>query len=301
MSTDELIAVFNDPAEMSEWSELDWYRVYQAAQRRAALPGFGTISGLRPTDVDVPELERRTGLSLEALTPRDSGVQWLLLGMAFFSVELLLARTLGLESSLVRTLPSIVAVFGFDQLVLGSRLTLGLVLALRPQYGDKLARHEAGHFLLAYLCGLPVTGYYLAGRSMTIGQAGTIFLDLDLSEQLNRGELRQSTLARYTTILMAGIAAEAIAYDRAEGGFADEQQLVSILQSLRPAWEGDRVFSLARWSVAQSVELLREYEEEHVALKEKMRENAPLGECIRVIAQGAARRKIKESAASSAS
>ena len=173
-----------------------------------------------------------------------------------------------------------------DQLFLGARLSLAILVFLRPEYEAKLARHEAGHFLLAYLCGIPVTGYFLASSGSPAGQAGTIFLDVELFEQLSRGELRQSALARYTTILMAGIAAEAICFDQAEGGYADEQALVQMLSNLRPAWRPERILSLARWSVVQAVELLRAHREEHEALAERMATGAPLGECIGVIARG---------------
>jgi hypothetical protein len=204
-----------------------------------------------------------------------------------------LAASIGETSVLVQTLPAAGIVFAIDQLLLGSKLTFAIILWLRPEYGQKLALHEAGHFLLAYLTGLPITGYFLSGASPAAGQAGTIFLDLELFEQLGRGQLKQSILARYSTILMGGIAAEAISFDEAEGGSADEQALVDMLTNLRPAWSKDRIFNLARWSVVSAVELLREYKVEHELLAAKMAAGAPLGECIGVIARGCeARQKI---------
>lgn len=285
MTSSALLRTLSDPQATAEWDEMDWERVYRSAGQRGVLAGFGSVAGLAPTDVTVGELESRTGLTLQALTPRGSGSELTLLGVGFFLVELLLAKTLGAESSLLSALPAAALVFAADQIVFGSKLTLSIILFLQPEYGEKLARHEAGHFLLAYLLGLPVTGYFLAGASPA-GQAGTIFLDVDLSEQLNQGKLRQSALARYATILMGGIAAEAISFDRAEGGYADEQALVAMLSNLSPPWQGERILALARWSVVQAVELLREYKDEHDALAAKMMANAPLGECISVIARG---------------
>lgn len=286
MTSSALLRTWSDPEATSQWTEQDWERVYRSAGERGVLAGFGCVSGLVPTDVTVAELEQRTGLTLEALTPRGSGSKLALLGAGFFFIELLLAKTFGAESSLIAALPTAAFAFVIDQLFLGSRLTLGIILFLQPEYGAKLARHEAGHFLLAYLCGLPVTGYFLAGAASPAGQAGTIFLDVDLFEQINKGKLRQSALARYATILMGGIAAEAICFDRAEGGYADEQALVAMLSNLSPPWKGDRILALARWSVVSAVELLREYKEEHDALAAKMAANAPLGECIAVISRG---------------
>lgn len=286
MGRTELLETLSSTTETRDWSELDWLRVYRSAAQRQFLPGFNSVSGLRPTDVSVPELEQRTQMPIEALTPSGSNAQWYLVGAAFFALELCAARLLGLESTLVRALPVAAIAFCVDQLVLGSRLTLLIVTALRPEYADKLARHEAGHFLLAYLCGLPVTAYFLAGRALTIGQAGTVFLDLDLAEQLQRGEIKQSTLARYTTILMGGIAGEALTYRRAEGGWADEQQLVSLLGSLRPPWGPQRVLNLARWSAVQAIELLREHSAVHDELALAMRRGASLGECLDLVGRG---------------
>jgi hypothetical protein len=296
---DALLALWSQPRETALWSEQDWERVYRSAERRGLLPGFGSVTGLAPTAVSVADLEARSGLGIGALTPSDSGTQWLLYGVGFFLVELALARTFGVENSLARSLPFVFALFAFDQIVLGSRLTLGIILWLRPEYQQKLARHEAGHFLLAFLCGLPVTGYFLAGNSQAAGQAGTIFLDTDLFTQINGGKLRQSALARYSTILMAGIAAEAIGFGSAEGGYADEQALVDILRNLRPPWETERIYNLARWSVVNAVELLREYEPEHDALAAKMGAGAPLGECLAAITTSIrARQKLAPAAAS---
>ncbi|KAJ1633379.1 hypothetical protein T492DRAFT_611799 [Pavlovales sp. CCMP2436] len=289
----KLLTLFSNTAETAEWSEQDWERVYRSAERRGILPGFGSASGSIPTEVTVAELEQRTALTLQALTPRNSGAQLYLLGAAFFAVELLLAKSVGFESALVQTLPVTGLVFAVDQLLLGSKLTFAIILWLRPEYGAKLARHEAGHFLLAYLMGLPITGYFLSGASPAAGQAGTIFLDVELFEQLSRGQLKQSALARYSTILMGGIAAEAIAFDEAEGGSSDEQALVEMLTNLRPPWSKERVFNLARWSVVQAVELLREYKAEHELLATKMAAGAPLGECLGVIARGCEARQQK--------
>jgi hypothetical protein len=290
-----LLALWTTPRETAAWSELDWERVYRSAERRGLLPGFGSVSGLIPVDVSVGELERRAGLPLVALAPKETGSQWILLGMGVFAVELLLAKTVGLESVLVRTLPAFFVLFAADQLLLSQRLSLALVLWLRPEYGEKLARHEAGHFLVAYLCGLPLTGYFLAGNSQAAGQAGTIFLDTELYAQLSRGELRQSTLARYSTILMSGIAAEAICFGSAEGGYADEQALVEMLSSLRPPWQPQRIDSLARWSALNAVEMIRAYKPEHDALAARMAAGAPLGECLRVLVTGcAARQRVRD-------
>ena len=50
---------------------------------------------------------------------------------------------------------------------------------------------------------------------------------------------------------MGGIAAEAVEYDKAEGGASDEETLVQFLVGLIPPWDQKRVLNQARWAVTQ--------------------------------------------------
>lgn len=83
-----------------------------------------------------------------------------------------------------------------------------------------MIKHEAGHFLLAYLMGCPIQGFFLsawdAAKAGIRGQAGTVFFDNDLSNQLNANKVTRSAIDRYTIVLMGGIAAEAMTYEQAE-------------------------------------------------------------------------------------
>ena len=45
---------------------------------------------------------------------------------------------------------------------------------------------------------------------------------------------------------MAGIAAEALEYDRAEGGAADEKQLIELFSIIQPPWNIMKVQGQAR-------------------------------------------------------
>ncbi len=116
-----------------------------------------------------------------------------------------------------------------DSLLLKSRiatLVLDGIAGVSPAYRQRIVHHEAGHFLVAYLLGIPITGYTLSAwesfRRGYSAQGGVIFAPppLDISAQL---------LQNYCTVWMAGIAAEKLVYDRSEGGSEDRQKLRGIM------------------------------------------------------------------------
>jgi hypothetical protein len=82
---------------------------------------------------------------------------------------------------------------------------------------------------------------------------------------------------------MGGIAAEAVEYDRAEGGASDEETLVSFLVGLIPPWDQKRVLNQARWSVTQATMLIREHKDAYDALAAAMEAGKPLGDCVKAI------------------
>lgn len=71
---------------------------------------------------------------------------------------------------------------------------------------ERITRHEAGHFLVAYLLGCPIQRCILRPvfSGGLVGQAGTIFYDKKLLEDVKKNKLSASSIDRYTTIVMAG-------------------------------------------------------------------------------------------------
>ena len=64
--------------------------------------------------------------------------------------------------------------------------------------------------MLAYLLGCPIQNCLLRPvfNGAVFGEAGTIFLDKRLYEELDSNRISASSVDRYTTVVMAGIAAE---------------------------------------------------------------------------------------------
>ncbi|MGL4621022.1 MAG: ATP-dependent Zn protease, partial [Chroococcidiopsis sp.] len=92
----------------------------------------------------------------------------------------------------------------------GSNLVLDWLASFSPQHRDRIVRHEAGHFLVAHLLNIPITGYTLSAwealKQKQPGLGGVSFEDRELAAQLDRGTLTAQMLDRYCTVWMAGLA-----------------------------------------------------------------------------------------------
>lgn len=79
-----------------------------------------------------------------------------------------------------------------------------------PDYRDRVLRHEAAHFLVGYLLGVPALGYDLA-----IGREHTDFAEAKLQKRLFQSDLSAGDIDQLSVVAMAGVAAEAMEYDEA--------------------------------------------------------------------------------------
>ena len=142
------------------------------------------------------------------------------------------------------TVPSAVivgvaALTGLDRLFWdgqGGTLIVDWFANRSPEHRDRVLHHEAGHFLVAHRLGIPVTGYALsAWEAVQQGQkgaGGVRFDDAALMAELDKGQLSAQRLRNYSTVWMAGIAAETLVYGDAKGGADDQTKLRSVLVQL---------------------------------------------------------------------
>ncbi|KAH7286608.1 hypothetical protein KP509_32G014800 [Ceratopteris richardii] len=142
-----------------------------------------------------------------------------------------------LQPSQIQVLSALVAlllVSGIDLVVYNGGVqallldTIGRITS--EKYKNRVAQHEAGHFLVAYLLGILPKDYtlssldaYLKEGSLSV-QAGTRFVDTKFQEEVNSGKLSAGSLNKYSCIALAGVSTEYLLYGLAEGGLADIQQ-----------------------------------------------------------------------------
>eukprot|EP00980_Cylindrotheca_fusiformis_P016713 scaffold5024_cov136-Cylindrotheca_fusiformis.AAC.42 len=282
-------------------SRMEMTDMYSTLQKEGHLRLFGSISkynmpanGSHSVRPDM--LEQITSLSMKALTPRPSNTL-LYAGAALALLEGIVSANFGLDLN-VLFFATLVSFLG-DKALLNGALSESLMKALSPKTQPKITRHEAGHFLCAYLLGCPVEGYVLSAwgalqdpRFGSMGvSAGTSFFDPVLSSQIASTKITRSSIDRYSIIVMAGIAAEAVNYGQADGGAGDEMALISFLANLNgssssssnPAWNDITIRNQARWGALQAVLIIREYKECYDALVDTLERGGSLGDCIYAI------------------
>ncbi|XP_023916345.2 uncharacterized protein LOC112027934 isoform X1 [Quercus suber] len=155
------------------------------------------------------------------------------------------------------------------------------------KYHNRVIQHEAGHFLIAYLVGILPKGYTLSSLealkkegSLNV-QAGTAFVDFEFLEEVNTGKVSATTLNRFSCIALAGVATEYLLYGVAEGGLADINKLDMLLQSL--GFTQKKADSQVRWSVLNTVLLLRRHKLARAKLAEAMSMGKSVGACLGII------------------
>lgn len=171
---------------------------------------------------------------------------------------------------------------GLEALVIDS-----VARIISPTYQKRVALHEAGHFLIAYLLGLLPKGYtlsswdaFLENRKLNF-QAGTTFCDSDFQKEVSKGQISSSSLDVFSCVALAGVATEWLRYGKAEGGLSDIMQLDSLMKALgfTQAKADDQV----RWSVLNVVTLLRRHSDTQDILAEAMLKKSTISECIQII------------------
>ncbi|MEO0868768.1 MAG: ATP-dependent Zn protease [Cyanobacteria bacterium J06642_11] len=169
----------------------------------------------------------------------------------------------------------------------GGRLLIDWLSQRSPEYCDRIVRHEAGHFLTAYMLGIPIDAYTLTAwealKAGIDGTGGVIFKTDEIDQAVKVGKISQQEIDRYCTVWMAGIAAEEITYGSAQGGQDDRLKLNLLWQQInRPLAE---VPLKQRWSTLQAKTLIEKQADAYGVLIDAMAERKPVEECCELIEQ----------------
>ncbi len=152
-----------------------------------------------------------------------------------------------------------------------------------PEYRDRVAYHEAGHFLVAYLLDIPVTNYALtaweAYRQGHPARGGVEFSDEHLVATPQK--LSSPILKNYFTVWMAGIAAEKLVYEKAEGGGDDLQKLRAVLAVTESSSFNQK--QKERLAREQARTLLQAHWKAYSLLVEAMKQRQPVSECYQLL------------------
>ncbi|XP_013625037.1 PREDICTED: uncharacterized protein LOC106331266 isoform X3 [Brassica oleracea var. oleracea] len=271
-----------------------------------------------PREVTPTVLKSATGLEVTKLAPK----KWGLSDSSSIALAAFLGGVSYLLSQDIDLRPNLAAILGLaflDSLLLGGTC-FAQISCFWPPHKRRVIVHEAGHLLVASLCcgaaylmGCPIRGVILdpivamqmgvqgqvlltlcdsmhfSATNATVfcirlsSQAGTQFWDQKMESEIAEGRLSGSSFDRYSMVLFAGIAAEALVYGEAEGGENDENLFRSISVLLEPPLSVAQMSNQARWSVLQSYNLLKWHKAAHRAAVEALQVGSPLSIVIRRI------------------
>ncbi len=166
----------------------------------------------------------------------------------------------------------------------GGTLLIDFLAGKSSQHRQRIIHHEAGHFLVAHLFGIPIENYALnaweAFKQGQSAQGGVRFNDTQLTEQIQQGKISAQIIDRYCILWMAGVAAEILIYGKAEGGAEDRLKVKQILSQIGLVSESN---VKERWAYLQALNLIKTNQQAYKSLVEAMQENKPVEECCRLI------------------
>lgn len=167
----------------------------------------------------------------------------------------------------------------------GRGISLLLDWLAPAEHRQRVIHHEAGHFLVAYVLGIPVTGYTLSAweafQKGEEGIGGVRFDTTSLAPQKSNLREMPLILERFCTVWMAGIAAEMLIYGTAKGGDEDR---IKVRQALQGAGVPETIsLQKQRWTLLQAKNILDKYQPAYQALVKAMENRASVSECYQII------------------
>jgi hypothetical protein len=216
-----------------------------------------------------------------------------LLAIAIFTITMM--SLVGTMVGLSPVVPSAIAIslltswgvdIGFFQGKFGAYAQAWL-RARSPQYRERVSYHEAGHFLAAYVLGFKITSYALAGivgRSLGEILSDNAFqgieggVEIEIVDGSSFNNLNGNSIDRYSTVYMAGIAAEQLMCEgETEGGLDDRQRLRKVIANL------PHPMTQERWALLNAKSLLSDRRSALVVLASKMLSGATVEDCCQAI------------------
>lgn len=181
-----------------------------------------------------------------------------------------------LEAPVAVCIASALVVWAVDTLALNGILMRALSASVQNR--RRVGLHEAGHFLVAHLLGVAVSGYELLSARAVLrnpAEAPGIRIDADT------GKLDAYMLS---AVGMAGISAEVVHFGSSEGGVDDMAEVARLAKEASPGrMSEDDLKRVCRWGLIQGVTLLQAHREALLALADAMVAGRSVEECIALI------------------
>lgn len=143
---------------------------------------------------------------------------------------------------------------------------------------DRVCRHEAGHFLCGYLCGLPIKSY----QTNDLGFPCVEFYPVTDGVGMGR-ELDEQEVCIMSVVAMSGSVAEVLKFGQAKGGDNDLLELDGLMRRSKDFIGAQKQQDLTRWGALTAYNIISSNTEKYEALVEAFRSKKSVNECITAI------------------
>lgn len=253
-------------------------------------------SPLRPYPVSLGFLEQRTG---GKITSKSLGVggesdvsmddfKYATLGVVLGSSILGVLALAFLPPNIGATVCYMVALIPILFLGIGSSapgIIAGAIASVKgtkedkSEQEDRVCRHEAGHFLCGYLCGLPIKGYSTNDLGVSCVE---FYPSSDGGESMKR-ELSSEEIAVMSVVAMSGSVAEVLKFGVAKGGQNDLLELDGLMRRCSEFIGAQKQQDLTRWGALAAYNIITANNDKFENLVRAFKERKSVSECIAAI------------------
>lgn len=271
------------------------FSLWKSAVRRGPTSTSSPMSKLIPFDVSLGGLEMRTDgkVTGESLGVGGEGdvkfeeFQDLTIAVVLGSTLLGILSLAVLPDNVGATFTYLFALIPIGFIAIGSTSPGIIAAAIKMSRGDnedeseareRICRHEAGHFLCGYVCGLPVKNYEVSADT------GVACVEFHTSGANSAGrELTDDEIAALSVVAMSGSVAEIIQYGKATGGENDLLELQNCFRKSREFIGAAKQQDLTRWGALTSYGLIKANMGKYESLVQAFKDKKSLSECVSII------------------
>jgi hypothetical protein len=145
----------------------------------------------------------------------------------------------------------------------------------------RVCRHEAAHFLVGYLCGLPIAEY----STTDVDIPSVAFHDTAEGPVTAQRELSEDEVNALTVVAMSGSVAEAMEFGSAKGTNSDLMALENVFKRSKIFLGAAKQQDLTRWGALTAYRLLTANKSQLDKLVQAFERKRSVSECIRIIEQ----------------
>jgi len=143
---------------------------------------------------------------------------------------------------------------------------------------DRICRHEAGHFLCGYLCGLPIKAY----SANDDGVPCVEFYPSTDGNAVGR-ELSSEEISAMSVVALSGSVAEVLKFGEAKGGDNDLIELDFLLRRSEEFVGAEKQQDLTRWGALTAYNIITSNNDKFERLVEAFKAKKSVNDCIAAI------------------